>query len=94
MNNYRNKRVDGQQGYKLNKACESLRKGKNGGYSYKRVAIAGSEERFRDKPDKNKYSHPSDAEQYLCLGFVGGYVTDNYYEEEEETYDETNAMGY
>lgn len=97
VTSFLNKMVDGEPGYQLNKACESLRKGKAGGYCYKRVAIAGSEERFRDKPDKNKYSHPSDAEQYLCLGFAGGYVTDDSEDEDEEDqdyYGETNAMGY
>jgi hypothetical protein len=90
-----NRMVDGEPAYQLNRVCASLRKGKAGSYHYKRVAIAGSEERFRDKPDKNKYSHPSDAEQYLFLGFVGGYVNED---EDEDDYDEghheTNAMGY
>jgi hypothetical protein len=91
------KLVDGEPGYVLDKSCDQLRKGKNGGYHYKRVAIAGSEERYRDKPDKNRYSHPSDAEQYLMLGFAGGYVCDS---SEQDDYDDeyhgddTNAMGY
>ena len=90
-----NKMIDGEPGYVLNKVCESLRKGKNGGYRYNRVAIAGSEERFRDKPDKNKYSHPSDAEQYLFLGFAGGYVSESNNHDDEQYYgDDTNAMGY
>lgn len=88
------KLVNGEPGYLLNKPCEQLRKGKNGGYCYKRVAIAGSEEKFRDKPDKNKYSHPADAEQYLCLGFIGGYVTASGEEDHDDYYGETNAMGY
>jgi hypothetical protein len=92
---FMNKMIDGEPGYILNKACESLRKGKNGGYRYNRVAIAGSEERFRDKPDKNKYSHPSDAEQYLFLGFQGGYVSESDEDYIDEFYgDDTNAMGY
>jgi hypothetical protein len=31
------------------------------------VQISG-EERYRDMPCKNRYSHPHDALQYLCLG--------------------------
>jgi len=47
------------------------RKAFAGGYKYKRVQVTG-EQRFMDKPDKNKYSHISDAVQYLFLGAVGG----------------------
>jgi len=88
-----NKMVDGEPGYLINKMCSLLRKAKNGSYCYKRVAVAGAEERYRDKPDKNKYSHTSDAEQYLALGFVGGYVTDSDEEWDEDEYVEYDAMG-
>lgn len=89
------KMVNGEPGYLLNKACSLLRKGKNGGYCYKRVAVAGAEARYRDKPDKNKYSHSSDAEQYVALGFVGGYVTDGEDDYEDDHYpDDISAMGY
>jgi hypothetical protein len=70
---FMNKLVNGEPGYQLSKRCSTVRKGKLGGYCYKRVAIAGSEEKFRDKPDKNKFSHSSDAEQYLAAGFAQGY---------------------
>lgn len=94
VSRFMSKMIEGQPGYVLNKACKLLRKGKNGGYSYKRVAVASSEERYRDKPDKNKYSHSSDAEQYLALGFVGGYVNDKTDDYEEDDYSEVSAMGY
>lgn len=45
--------------------CKTLRRGFNGGYKYERVQITG-EERFKDQPAKNKFSHPHDALQYLC----------------------------
>jgi hypothetical protein len=61
----------GKPGYMLNKECNWLRKGKNGGYAYRRMNVSGG--RYADKPDKNDYSHPADAEQYLCLGFIYGY---------------------
>ena len=71
-----------------------IRKGKIGGYQYKRVQVKG-DDRYRDKPDKNKYSHPADAEQYMALGFAGGYVVDsNDYEEYEDNFSETGVMGY
>jgi len=89
-----NKMVGGEPGYLLNKVCSLLRKAKNGSYCYKRVAVAGAEEKYRDKPDKNKYSHTSDAEQYLALGFVGGYVTDSDDDEwGEDEFVEYDAMG-
>ncbi len=69
VSQFMNKLVNGEPGYLLSKICTVLRKGKLGGYCYKRVAIAGSEEKFKDKPDKNKYSHSADAEQYLACGF-------------------------
>lgn len=88
--------IDGEPGYLLNKACTVLRKAKNGGYCYKRMKVSGSEEKYRDKPDKNKYSHVSDAEQYLALGFTYGYVREGEEEEylDEHRQHETSAMGY
>lgn len=47
--------------------CETLRRGFMGGYHYGRVAIPG-EDRFREEPVKNKYSHVSDALQYYAVG--------------------------
>lgn len=71
---FMNKLVNGEPGYQLSKKCTVLRKGKLGGYCMKRVAVSGSEERYRDKPDKNKFSHSSDAEQYMVDGFVNSYI--------------------
>lgn len=48
-----------------------FRKGMAGGYKYKRLQVTG-EQRFQDKPLKNKYSHVCEAGQYLMLGAVGG----------------------
>jgi hypothetical protein len=47
--------------------CKRLRKAMNGGYHFKRVAAAG-DDRFRDVPDKNEYSHVAEAAQYLAVG--------------------------
>jgi len=57
----------GDPAYVMDKKCKMLRKGKAGGYKYKRKLIAG-DERYHDVPDKNIYSHVSDAEQYLMVG--------------------------
>ena len=60
----------------------------------KGVQVSG-EERFRDKPDKNKYSHPADAEQYMALGFSGGFVVSSSedFDDEEDDFSETSVMG-
>jgi len=87
----------GQPGFVMDKRCKVLRNGFNGGYSYKRVANAGQEGLYKDKPDKNQFSHPHDSLQYLFLGFVGGYVKDNlgYNADNYEEYREpSNALGY
>ena len=59
--------VDGQPGYLMDPCCRTLRKAKRGGYHYKRMQVSG-QARYDDKPDKNKFSHVSDAEQYMMLG--------------------------
>lgn len=62
-----NRLVGGEPGFLLSPACKTLRKGFAGGYHYRRVKVSG-DERFHDKPDKNEYSHPHDALQYLMAG--------------------------
>lgn len=57
----------GRPGLVIHPRCKVLRKAFNSGYCYRRVQISGSE-KYADKPDKNKYSHISDALQYLCVG--------------------------
>ena len=46
-----------------------LRKGFNGGYQFRRLNVGG--EKYADKADKNDFSHPHDATQYLCQGAQG-----------------------
>lgn len=70
------KMIDGQPGYLLDRRCKYLRKGKQGKYQYKRIQVSG-EARYHEKPNKNDYSHPADAEQYLALGFLEGYAIDH-----------------
>ncbi len=62
-----NRLVDGEPGLLLSPHCKMLRKGFSGGYHYKRVRVVG-DERYHDKPDKNAFSHPHDALQYLLSG--------------------------
>ena len=65
--------VDGEPGFLLDPRCRYLRKGFNGGYFYRRIQVPGEEARYRDEPDKNRYSHVHDALQYgaLSVGAVG-----------------------
>lgn len=63
-----NRMIDGQAGFILSPACKVLRKGFNSGYKFKKVANSNSSLLVSDTPDKNEYSHPHDALQYLLIG--------------------------
>ncbi len=70
-----NKMVDGKPGLLLDKKnCPTLYKGFIKGYVYARIAVAG-EERYKDKPLKNKYSHPMDGLGYGCLEIASDQIT-------------------
>jgi len=53
-------------------ATPMLRKGFASHYRYKRSLVGGGE-RYSDKPEKNDWSNPHDALQYLLLGEKGRY---------------------
>ena len=59
--------------FQMHPQCNTLRKGFNGGYKFKRIQVIG-EDKFMSVPDKNKYSHPHDALQYLMMYFKGDTV--------------------
>lgn len=59
--------IHGEPGYLLHPECKVLRKAKQGGYCLRRLAVVG-QERYREAPDKNEYSHVAEAEQYQMLG--------------------------
>jgi len=59
--------IDGEPGLVVDPGCRMIRKGMGGGYAYRRIQVSG-QERFRDVPDKNAFSHPCEALQYLMLG--------------------------
>lgn len=56
----------GQPAIVISPHCRVLIKAMETGYQYKRLNVSG-QEKYSDKPDKNKYSHLSDAFQYVCL---------------------------
>ncbi len=65
--NFLNRMVDGKPGFQISPKCKVTRKGLAGGYHYKRMNIAG-EERYHEKPNKNRYSHPVEAGEYAMMG--------------------------
>jgi hypothetical protein len=56
----------GKPGLTVSPSCRTIIEGFEGGYQYAKIQVTG-EDRYRDKPDKNSYSHPHDALQYACL---------------------------
>ena len=65
---------NGRPQLQLHPRCTMLRKGFRGRYQFRRVRVAGSAERYHDTPDKNEYSHPHDALQYVATAVFGGVV--------------------
>lgn len=65
---------NGKPQLQLHPRCTMLRKGFLGRYQYRRVKVTGSAERFHDEPDKNDYSHPHDALQYVAAKVFGNSV--------------------
>ncbi len=62
-----NRMIDGKPAFILDKnKCPTLYKGFIKGYVHARIAVSG-EERYKETPLKNKYSHPMDALGYGCL---------------------------
>jgi len=59
--------VDGQPGLLISPKCKVTRKGMAGGYCFRRVQVSGGD-RFHDKPEKNRFSHPCEAAQYMMVG--------------------------
>ena len=57
---------DGKPAFLLDPSCKMLRRGFLGGYKFERVQVSG-EERYRDIPAKNKFSHCHDGLQYLIM---------------------------
>lgn len=60
----------GKPAFAITPGAPTLRKAMGGGYKYKRMQVSG-EDRFKDTPDKGKFSHVAESLQYLVLGAVG-----------------------
>lgn len=63
---------EGKPAFQLINQAKILRKAMAGGYCYRRLQVSG-QEKFAEKPDKNKYSHVAEALQYMFLGAGEGY---------------------
>jgi len=61
------KLIDGEPGLVISPTMTVTRKGLAGGFCYKRIQVAG-DDRFHDKPDKNKFSHVCEAGEYMMIG--------------------------
>lgn len=59
--------IDGEPGMLIDPSCKVLRMGFNAGYRYKKRGVPGAES-YNEDADKNEFSHPHDALQYLCSG--------------------------
>lgn len=81
----------GNPAFLVTKGAPTLRKALAGGYKYRRVQVAG-EAKFKDKPDKGKYSHVADACQYLFIGAVGGDRVVGGFSTKEIDYSQTNRL--
>lgn len=58
--------------YVIDPSCTTLIRGFKSGYRYN-VSNKGDQ---ADKPEKNQYSHPHDANQYLCMAFQTESIRD------------------
>ena len=81
----------GEPAFLVGPKAQMCRKACAGGYKYKRLQVTG-EQRFQDKPDKNRYSHVGDALQYMALGALGDSRVIGGYGDKPVDYNVTNRM--
>jgi hypothetical protein len=69
-----NAMIDGYPAFVLDRErCPILRKGFVNGYHFRRLVVSG-DERYQDKPNKNRFSHPHDALQYGAMKFASDRI--------------------
>jgi hypothetical protein len=73
--------VDGVPVFQIGPKATKVRKGLMGGYCYRRMQVSG--ERFTDKPDKNEFSHPVEAFEYICTRMFGHSILTQEVERDE-----------
>ena len=62
-----NRMTEGQPSMVISPTCVTLVNGFEGGYQYKRTYYMGNE-KFDERPNKNRFSHVHDALQYAMIG--------------------------
>lgn len=62
------RQIGGRPALQIDPSCVMLLEGFIGGYQFQKVQAITVEPRYKDIPEKNVYSHPHDALQYLCMG--------------------------
>lgn len=62
--------MDGRPALQVSPKCKVLRKGLNGGFCYRKLAVSG--DKYTEEPDKNEYSHICEAAEYALLGLGEG----------------------
>jgi hypothetical protein len=60
--------IDGAPGLYVSPDVTMIREGLMGGYCYKLLKTTGDETRYKEVPDKNRYSHIIEALEYALLG--------------------------
>ncbi len=83
VNYYLSRLIDGQPAFLLHPRCVMLKQGFEGRYRYERVQVSGSDERYKELPKKNEYSHPHDALQNIAKGTILDTAFDEEVEEDE-----------
>lgn len=64
--------IEGKGRYQLNPRCKMLHKGFLGEYRLERIMVVG-QERYKDRPVKNRVAHLHDALQYAAMGTERGF---------------------
>ncbi len=59
--------IMGKPGFLIHRRCKVLRAGLGGKWRYKRLQVSGTD-RYANKPEKNRWSHPCDGLGYLLSG--------------------------
>lgn len=67
VNFFLNRNCDGEPAFRLSPECGTLREGFNGGYHYRKLNTLDT--RYLETPEKNGFSHPHDALQYLAMHY-------------------------
>lgn len=78
--------------FKLSDKCEVLRRGFISGYRYEQKNRVGGEY-FKDKPEKNEYSHVHDALQYAALEYIPRYSRKRNFSDAKKSYQTASTIG-